>query len=350
MLRWVLSMRDDRPVGARTRWALRIACTIPLVVATLLVPPGARQAAAGDLLEHAHAVQWGSSDLGWATDVFPPIPAALLAAFGYHVLVLSLVACGAVALLLARLTGVLVRSGWSVVAVGAVVATVLLSPPVYVVVSERPDQALGIVLVAFAAEAMVGFVRRGSTRSGMESGLALGAAVFMTSGAWLYVLGVVAAAVIATARVRPRSAHVLGATVAVLVFPAAATSAFWVYIAWWFGGDARVALSQFGAIPDGVPSSAWANLTILAAAAIPGLVLVLASRLFKVSMNAGKSRVLAGTRAATGASAGRTAGADAVSRVPDPIPSPMGYPAGLVPSQRPGGSPVRLRGAAVTEP
>ena len=336
-------MPDIGPVRSRARWAVRIAYLIPLAAVTALAAPTTRTGA-GELLGRAHAVQWASSDLGWATAAFPPIPAALLSALGYHVLALSLLACVAVALLLARLTGLLVRSGLSLVAVGAVVATLLLSPPVYALVSERPDQALGIVLVAFAAEAMVGFVRRGSTRSGMESGLALGAAVFTASGAWLYVLGVVGAAVIVTARARPRSAHVLPATVAVLVFPAAAISAFWVYIAWWFGSDAGVALRQLGAIPDGVPVSAWMNPAMLAASATPALVLALASLLFNVPICTGKARVPAGSRA------GGSASAHDVSCVPDSIPAPVGYPTSSVPSQRTGGSSVRLHGAAAAEP
>jgi len=347
-------MPEIGPIRPRVRWALRITYAIPVVVVTLSTQRGASTGATSDLLERAHAIEWGSSDLSWAPHAFPPIPAALLFVLDYSMVALSLVAGVAVALLLVRLTSTLVRSGQSPVAVGAVVATLLLSPPVYVLVSERPDQALGIALVVFAMDAAVGFVRRGSTRSGMEAGLALGAAVFTTSGAWLYVVGVVAAAVVLTLHARPRSVHVPLATVAVLVFPAAATSVFWVYIAWWFNGHATVALRQLWVIPDGVPSSAWANEVMLAVAAAPVLVLVIAFCLSTVPIGRGSSRVLAAIRSAAWASAGQAlptgtvligslpvptglATAPLVISVPDLIPA---LPASPVQSQHPGGLPV----------
>lgn len=224
-------------------------------------------AARGDL------VQWGDTSLTWTADVFPPLGAALASLLGGNLLAMNLVAAAVIGLTLQRLSAVLVREGFGPWAVGAVLSVLVLTPPLYFLAANDLASLLGVALLVLALDGIASFVERQSTEAGFRAGLALGVAVMVDPGAWLYALTLAAVAPFFVRRAgrSGRGAHT--ATVAVLLFPAVAAVLFWLYVSWWFSADPLGGMADAAAggwFPGGVAESATAAgramaLTILGA-------------------------------------------------------------------------------------
>ncbi len=268
------SAADTWPARPAARWLLRLALALPFVAVALLSrdspwPADANRALAarGDL------VRWGDTSLGWTADVYPPLSAALSSLLGGSNLGMSLVAAAVLGFTLQRLTAVLVREGLGPWATGAVLGTLVLTPPLYYLAANNLEALLGVALLVLALDGIAAFVERQSTEAGFRAGLALGLAVMVDPGAWLYALTLAAVAPFFVRRAGRSGPGAHTATVAVLLFPAVAAVLFWLYISWWFSADPLGGLEHAapgGWFPGGVAGSAAAAgravaLTLLAA-------------------------------------------------------------------------------------
>ncbi len=255
---------DVWPAPALERWLLRVAMALPFVLVALLSRGSRWQADSNiTLAARGDLIRWGDTDLGWIARVFPPLSSGLASVLRGNELAFHLVAAAVIGLTLQRLTGALVRKGLGAPATVAVMSTLALTAPLYYLASTSLEQVLGVALLILALDRLASFVEHGSTEAGFRAGLALGVAVMVEPAAWLYVLTLAAVAPFFAARRTPPDvqdrAGVQGATIAVLVFPAVAALAFWLYLSWWFSSDplgGMAAAPVDGWFPGGVAESA----------------------------------------------------------------------------------------------
>lgn len=254
------SAPDTWPARPVERWLLRLALALPFVVVALVSQRSTWLPAANvELAARGDLVRWGDTDVSWMADTFPPLSAALSSLLGGRELWLNLLAAGVIGFTLQRLAGALVRRGLGGWASAAVVATLALTPPLYYLAANDLQALLGLALVVLALDQIASFVEQHATEAGFRAGLALGLAVMIDPGAWLYALTLAAVAPFFARRAGRTGRGANRATVAVLIFPAAAAVAFWLYASWWFSADPVGGLGQSavaGWFPGGVGPSA----------------------------------------------------------------------------------------------
>lgn len=251
---------DTWPARPAARWVLRAALALPFVAVVLLsrrsgwVPTANEALAArGDL------VQWGDTGLAWIAQVFPPLSAALASLLGGSTLAMSLLASAVLGFTLQRLAAVLVREGLGAGATAAVLAVLVLTPPLHYVAANDLVSLLGLALLVLALDGIAAFVEQQSTEAGFRAGIALGVAVMVDPGAWLYALTLAAFAPFFAGRAGRSGRRANRATVAVLLFPALAAVGFWLYASWWFSADplgGMQAATPGGWFPGGASASA----------------------------------------------------------------------------------------------
>ncbi|WP_454048633.1 hypothetical protein [Cellulomonas sp. Marseille-Q8402] len=248
------------PGGPVARWLVRLAFAAPFVVVALLSQDSPWQPTANEALAaRGDVVRWGDTGLGWTAETFPPLSAALSSLLGGSHLGMNLVAAAVLGFTLQRLAGVLVREGFGPWATSAVMSIFVLAPPLYFLAANNLESLLGIALLVLALDGIAAFVERRSTEAGFRAGLALGVAVMVDPGAWLYALTLGAVAPFFARRAGQQGRGATTATVAVLLFPAAAAVAFWLYVSWWFSADALGGMQSAtaaGWFPGGVEVSA----------------------------------------------------------------------------------------------
>lgn len=198
---------------------------------------GTSDSANAALAARGARIQWGDASLHWIGEVFPPLSVALASLLGSSSIAYAVVAALVVAGSAQRLTGVLVRGRFGRWASAAVALALLAAPPTLYLVTNDLQSILGVALVAVALHGIGSFVLNGSTEAGFRAGLAMGVAVVVDPAAWLYALVLAAAAPFFARRAGRQGPMSHVATVAVLVFPAAAAMGFWAYLTWWFVPD-----------------------------------------------------------------------------------------------------------------
>ncbi|MBD3779714.1 MAG: hypothetical protein IE923_10680 [Micrococcales bacterium] len=251
---------DTWPARPGARWLLRLAFAAPFVVVALVSRASPWRAVANEELAARGAlIRWGDAALTWTAEVFPPLSAAAASVLGGDLLLMSLFAAAVLGFTLQRLAGVLVREGHGPWATAAVVAALVLTPPLAYLAANDLESLLGIALVVLALDGIASFVERRSTEAGFRAGLAMGVLVVLEPGGWLYALGLAATAPFFARHAGRAGQGATSATVAVLLFPAVAAVLFWLYLSWWFsddplGGFARATAD--GWFPGGVGASA----------------------------------------------------------------------------------------------
>lgn len=272
---------DTWPTAPAARWGLRIALALPFVAVALLSRAAGWVPAADEALADRGAlVQWGDSGLSWIAQVFPPLSAAVAALLGGSTLAMSLLAAVVLGFTLQRLTAVLVREGLGPGATAAVIGTLVLTPPLYYLAANDLVSLLGIALLVLALDGIAAFVEQRSTEAGFRAGLALGVAVMLDPGAWLYALTLAAVAPFFARRAGRSGWRANEATVAVLLFPAVAAVAFWLYASWWFSADplgGLEAATPAGWLPGGAGASATEALRQIALALLAAPLVLVAS-------------------------------------------------------------------------
>lgn len=251
---------DLWPTGTAARWLLRAGYALPFVVVALVTQASPWQPAANqELAARGDLVRWGDTSLGWTAQVFPPLSAALSSVLGGNLLAMNLVAAAVLAFTLQRLTGVLVREGLGPWATAAVMSIFVLTPPLYYLAANNLESLLGVALLVLALDGIASFVEQRSTEAGFRAGLALGVAVMVDPGAWLYALTLGAVAPFFARRAGRSGRRSTEATLAVLLFPAVGAVLFWLYVSWWFSADPLGGMERAtagGWFPGGVGESA----------------------------------------------------------------------------------------------
>ncbi|HEY0186175.1 MAG TPA: hypothetical protein VGC67_01675 [Cellulomonas sp.] len=217
---------------------LRVALALPFVTVALLSRSSPWVAQANvQLIARGELVRWGDTHLGWTAEIFPPIAAAISSVLGGSELAMNLLAAAVIGFTLQRLAGVLVRRGFGLWPTSAVIGTLLLTTPLYYLAANDLQALLGIALLVIALDGIASFVEDRSTEAGFRAGLALGVAVMVDPGSWLYALTLAAVAPFFARHAGRSGRGANPATIAVLLFPAAAAVAFWLYVSWWFSSD-----------------------------------------------------------------------------------------------------------------
>lgn len=254
------SAPDTWPLHPGARWGLRALLALPFAVVALLSRDSPWHPAANDALAGRGAlVRWGDTGLTWTAEVFPPLSAALASLLRGDLLAMNLLAAAVIGFTLQRLCAVLVREGFGPWATAAVLGILVLTPPLYYLAANDLASLLGIALVVVALDGIAQFVEQRSTEAGFRAGLALGVAVMLDPGAWLYALTLGAVAPFFVRRAGRSGPGAQTATVAVLVFPAVAAVVFWLYVSWWFSADPLGGMEHAAAggwFPGGVGESA----------------------------------------------------------------------------------------------
>lgn len=266
-------------------WALTVALALPLlaavVTAALLGQPAGADATG--ILERAAVISWGADDLSWAPGTFAPILPAIAAAAGESPWAPATVAALVVAGALATGLQAARRAGWTGTAAAALAAPVLASPAVLRSVTQVPAQTVSLALQAAALGAVARFTTRQSLPALVTASLLLSVSLFTAPGAWAGVAGVGLAAAWLAREHLPRSPRVGPGLLAILLFPSAAASMFWVFLTWWFTSAPGTAVSQLlpsaptataatwvGAVA-GLPLLVWALWRAPRTAAVPAL-------------------------------------------------------------------------------
>ncbi|MCG7285519.1 hypothetical protein MHY85_05945 [Cellulomonas sp. ACRRI] len=272
---------DTWPARPAARWGLRVALALPFVAVALLSRAAGWVPSANEALaERGALVQWGDSGLAWIAEVFPPLSAALASVLGGSTLAMSLLAAGVLGFTLQRLAAVLVREGLGGWATAAVLGTLVLTPPLSYLASNDLVSLLGLALLVLALDGIAAFVEQRSTEAGFRAGIALGVAVMLDPGAWLYALTLAAVAPFFARRAGRSGWRANEATVAVLLFPAVAAVGFWLYASWWFSADplgGMEAATPAGWVPGGAGASAVAALRQIALALLAAPLVLVAS-------------------------------------------------------------------------
>ncbi|TKR22985.1 hypothetical protein FA014_13555 [Cellulomonas hominis] len=272
---------DTWPARPAARWGLRVALALPFVAVALLSRAAGWVPAANEALADRGAlVRWGDSGLAWIAEVFPPLSAALSSVLGGSTLAMSLLAAVVLGFTLQRLAAVLVREGAGPWATAAVLGTLVLTPPLYYLAANDLVSLLGLALLVLALDGIAAFVEQRSTEAGFRAGIALGVAVMLDPGAWLYALTLAAVAPFFARRAGRSGRRANEATVAVLLFPAAAALGFWLYASWWFSADplgGMEAATPAGWLPGGAGPAAVDALRQIALALLAAPLVLVAS-------------------------------------------------------------------------
>ncbi|WP_033345132.1 hypothetical protein [Catenuloplanes japonicus] len=232
------TLQHERRAGTLRRWAFRLALASPYVALALFWTGD--QSANAALDREGAAIAWGSDDLSFVSTLFPPLPAAVagLAPFGARGAGLAgaLVAGVVLGVLAERLS----RSGLPFWLVGALLAGLGGMPVFGRLAVGDLGQFLVVALLSLGLAGMVRFAADGDTGGGFTCGLAMGAAVMCDLSAVLFTAMLAVACAVIIRRHGFGGADVapglIGATVLVIVFPAASALLGWAFLEWRFAG------------------------------------------------------------------------------------------------------------------
>lgn len=269
------------PASRLHRWMLRVSLGIPYMWVAVIAQhrgivsePNERLHAMGDVIE------WGSDDLSFLDQVYPPIPAAMASLLPDGAIWSGLVGavCGGIVLQVLwerlhlrdvppLLTGLLLAS------VGAIPAFLY---------STTQDLAafVGLALFAMAMAGLLRFAVDGDTEGGFQCGLALGVAAMVDPATIVFAICFgLAAPLVAWRRYRALDGAV-AATMTVVLFPPLAAFLGWAFIEWTFTGGVFESLGtreEFLAFPGGAWATIGREITALGARLVATPVFVVAA-------------------------------------------------------------------------
>jgi hypothetical protein len=237
--------RPRWPSSRGRRWLLRLALAMPYAVVVIVASrrdivsePNLRLERAAD------AIDWGADDLGFVTEIYPPIPVAIANVLPGDVWWLGLVgaACAGVVLqvLWERLHQREVPAWLTVL----LLASVGLTPAFLYSSTQDLVVFLGMALFAFAIAGMLRFAVEGDTEGGFQCGLAFGVAAMCDPATFVYaIVAGIAAPLVASRRYR-NEPGAAAATLAVILVPTVSALAGWTFLVWRFTGE------LFSPLPD----------------------------------------------------------------------------------------------------
>jgi hypothetical protein len=234
-LRW----RQERwPSRTSARWAARLLMALPFVaLGELTSRLGLAAPLNAQLHAHAVALEW-TSGLGWVSQSYPPLTLAIARALpgGAYVLTIAGAVCAGILVQL-TIERLVLRSVPLRVA-PLLVAGVVFTPVFWYGATQDFGAILTLTLLSVALTRLLDFVVNRSTESGFVAGLAFGAATMCSPAVPVFALAGGLATVLVSAETgRAREFARTRAAVAVIVFPAAAALAGWMFLQWRFTGS-----------------------------------------------------------------------------------------------------------------
>lgn len=251
-----LGFRPRWPTSAAHRWSLRLALSLPYVVLAVVADArGITSTPNQQLEQQAALIRWGSDDLSFVSDIYPPIPVAIARVLPSSALWLGIVGalCAGVVLqvLWERLHQRRVGTGTTV----TLLASVGAIPAFWYSSTQDVAAFFGMALFTLAIAGMLRFAAEGDTEGGFQCGLAFGAAAMCDPATAVYAFFTgLAAPFVASRRYRDEPGALV-ATLAVIITPTVAAFAGWAFLGWRFDGTAFASLADdpaFMAFPGGV--------------------------------------------------------------------------------------------------
>jgi hypothetical protein len=239
------------PASAGWRWLLRLALAEPLAIVVLIAHARGIVSDENQRLESAgQIIDWGSDDLAFVSQLYPPIPTAIASILPGGALTLGFVGALCAGVLLQVVWERLRRRRVPRLLTAALLLSVGATPAFLYAATQNLPAFLGLALFAVALAGFLRFAVEGDTQGGFQCGLALGLAALCDPATIVFaaVFGV-AAPFVAWQRYRAEPGAV-PATCAVVVFPAAAAFAGWAFVEWRFTGGAFATLRRDPALLD----------------------------------------------------------------------------------------------------
>ncbi|MGB0113689.1 MAG: hypothetical protein WBP59_10745 [Ilumatobacteraceae bacterium] len=277
-----LGFRPRWPERRAHRWVIRLALSLPYIVLAIVANErGIRSSSNQDLEAAANTIDWGSDQLDFVANIYPPVPVAIANLLPSNPVWLGIVGaiCGGVVLqvLWERLHQRNVDLWLSVLLLASVGAT-----PAFLYSSTQDLEAfLGMALFALAIAGLLRFTVEGDTEGGFQSGLAFGVAAMCDPATAIYAFFAgIAAPLFASRRYRNEPGAPF-ATLLVIVVPTVAAFSGWAFLEWRFAGTAFSPLRDAAGFLD-FPGGVWdtivreAGYLLLAVAVMPVFVLTAA--------------------------------------------------------------------------
>jgi hypothetical protein len=228
------------PVESAARWVLRLVFAVPYVVlAVLAYSHEFADSSNANLVERGNAIDWGSANLSFISQIYPPLP-TVVAALVPSALALGMIGALGAGTILEVVGCRLARRGYPLWAILILVAALGASPGFALTATSDLASLMTLTLLALALDSFVRFAFRGFTHAGFLAGLAVGLAALCSPVAVLCAIGfAIAAPLIASHRFRDQPSAG-NASAAVLLFPTFAGLAGWTFICWRFRDDPLV--------------------------------------------------------------------------------------------------------------
>jgi hypothetical protein len=237
-----------------------LAIALPYLV-VLVVRGDADGSANADLDRRGALIRWGSGDLGFVRDLYPPLPTGLAGALPGGPVLLGVAGALVAGYVLEMLVERLRSRGHPWWFSTSVVLGVGAMPMFGRTALDDLATFAGIALVLAAVAGLLEFTVLGDTGGGFRAGLALGFGVACGLEVAVYAIAIgVSAPLIAWKRYRgvPYAAR---AAMLVLLFPPAAALAGWTFLEWRFSGGAFQSVRFDGGGLDALPATGLAVLT-----------------------------------------------------------------------------------------
>jgi len=225
------------PLGFRPRTALRLALCLPYVALALwCARRGIDSPTNVAIARQGASVRWGSSQLSWIGDAYPPVPVAIASLVPGGATLLGVAGALCAGGMLQMVWERLVRAGlpWWVIA--PVLAGLGGTPVFWFVATQDLVGFVGMALFTIALAGLLDFVLRARTAGGFTAGLALALAVLTDPAALVYAASVFVAAPLLVLGRLGRDRAALRSALAVIVFPALAAACGWAFFQWRFTG------------------------------------------------------------------------------------------------------------------
>ncbi|AGZ38810.1 hypothetical protein [Actinoplanes friuliensis] len=206
-------------------------------------------------------IKWGSSDLGFVRDMYPPLPSGIAGALPGGRLALGIAGALLAAFVLEFLITRLRRRQHPWWLIAPVIIGIGAMPVYARTAIDDLATFAGLAALIFAVAGLLEFTGLGDTGGGFRAGLALGIGVACDLNVAVYAVAIGVAAPLIARRRYQGIPYATQAAMLVLIFPACAALTGWAYLEWRFSGGAFHAVHLVGGGTDGLTATLLAIAT-----------------------------------------------------------------------------------------